>query len=452
MSGAAIDAAPATAPLAAADPGAPQVRPMLRRWQRLGVAAIAAWLAQFLAWAALAPISGAVVAPGLVKVEANRQTVTHRDGGTVAQILVREGQTVSEGQTLIVLEDARVDTTVELLEAQLVAEQLRRSRLEAEAGRRPQWTPPPLAGGGPTPERTREAEVREREAFDARRRTLDAQLAAARGQIIDIDTEIRAHQRNNVASAEALRLLREELAANEKLMEENFVNRTRVLALRRGLSEYESRIESTQAEMSQARQKKAELEGRLVSLERAYVQAATEDLRDAGAKIVDLEERLRAGRDAARRQSIVAPVAGRLVDLRVNTVGSAIGAREPIVDILPLDRPLVVETRVGAESIVEVRAGQSAEVRLMGTRQRDTPMLDGRVTRVSADALIEPRSGLPYFAVQVEVQPPPAGFPPNLTLMPGQSTEVYIRTSERTALEFLLEPLTAGLRRSFREH
>jgi HlyD family secretion protein len=88
----------------------------------------------------------------------------------------------------------------------------------------------------------------------------------------------------------------------------------------------------------------------------------------------------------------------------------------------------------------------------MGTRQRETPMLNGRVTRVSADALIEPRSGLPYFAVQVEVAPPPAGFAPYPTLMPGQSTEVYIRTSERTALEFLLEPLTAGMRRSFREH
>ncbi len=138
--------------------------------------------------------------------------------------------------------------------------------------------------------------------------------------------------------------------------------------------------------------------------------------------------------------------------MRVNTVGSAIGAREPVVDVVPLDRPLVIETRVGAESIVDVRVGQSAEVRLLGTRQRELPMLDGRVTRVSADALVEPRSGLPYFAVQVEVQPPAEGFPPQIALIPGQSTEVYIRTSERTALEFLLEPLTAGLRRSFREH
>lgn len=433
--------------------GPPPVRELLTRWRRLGVGAIVAWVGLFAAWAILAPISGAVIAPGLVKVESNRQIVSHRDGGIVAQIQVVEGQTVTKGQTLIVLEDARLDTAVDLLQAQLVAEQLRKSRLEAEAAQRPAWTPPPaLAGDGAATERSREALARERSSFEARRRTLEGQLASVRGQLVDTETEIKAHQRNNIAAAEALGLLREEITSNEKLLQENFINRTRVLTLRRGLAEYESRIEATEAEMSQARQRKAELEGRLEGLRLAYVQQATEDLREATARLVDLEERLRAGRDAAGRQVIVAPVAGRLVDLRVNTVGSAVGAREPIVDIVPAGLPLVVETRVGAESITEVRAGQRAEVRLVGTRQRDSPLLDGKVMRVSADALLEPRSGLPYFAVQVEVQPPPVGFPPGLPLIAGQATEVYIKTSERTALEFLLEPLTSGLRRSFKEH
>jgi HlyD family type I secretion membrane fusion protein len=435
-----------------ADP--PPVRELLTRWRLLGVGAILVWGGLFATWAILAPISGAVVAPGLVKVESNRQIVSHRDGGIVAQILVVEGQTVAKGETLIVLEDARLDTAVDLLQAQLVTEELRKSRLEAEAALRPAWTPPPpaLAGDGAAHKRTREALARERSAFEARRRTLDGQLASVRGQLVDTETEIKAHQRNNVAATEAMSLLREEIASNEKLLEENFINRTRVLALRRGLAEYESRIETTAADGSQARQRKAELEGRLEGLRLAYVQQATEELREATARLIDVEERLRAGSDAVGRQVIAAPVAGRLVDLRVNTVGSAVGAREPIVDIVPAGLPLVVESRVGAESITDVRAGQKAEVRLVGTRQRDTPLLDGKVMRVSADALLEPRSGLPYFAVQVEVQPPPVGFPPGLPLIAGQATEVYIKTSERTALEFLLEPLTSGLRRSFREH
>jgi HlyD family type I secretion membrane fusion protein len=437
---------------AAAERDPVPARALVAGWRKVGLVAIGIWLAGFAGWALWAPISGAVIAQGTVKVERNRLTVTHRDGGIVARILVREGQTVTQGQPLMVLEDARIDATVETLRTQLVAEQLRRSRLEAEAAQRSSWVPEPALARSVADERAREALSRERSAFEARRRTLDGQLATVAGQAGDIEAEIRAHERNNVASADALRLLREEIASNEALLQENFVNRTRVLALRRGVAEYESRIETTSAELAQARQRLSELEGRRASLRLAYVQAATEDLREASARIVDLEDRLRAGQDAAGRQVITAPAAGRLVDLRVNTVGSAVGAREPLVDIVPADQPLVIETRVGADAITEVRAGQQAEVRLLGTRMRNTPLLDGRVARISADALVDARSGLPYFEVQVEVGPPAEGFPPGTALLAGQSTEVYIKTSDRTALEFLAEPLVAGMRRSFREH
>lgn len=441
---------PLSAPTAAEGP--PALLPLLARWQRRGLLALAVWLGLFVLWSLLAPISGSVVGFGQVKVEANRKTVSHRDGGIVARVLVREGEIVKQGQALIALEDARIDTTVDLLQAQLVAERLRKSRLEAEAALQPAWVPPPVAGAASAAVRGREAAARERSAFEARQRTLAGQLDAVRVQIADIATEVQAHQRNIVASTEAMQLLREETASNEALLKENFVNRARVLSLKRGVSEYESRIETSQAEMAKARQRQTELEGRLAALKLAYVQAATEELREVTNRVVDYEERLRAGRDAEGRQVVTAPVAGRLVDLRVNTVGSAVGPREPIVDIVPSDEPLVVETRIGADAVTEVRVGQVAEVRLLGARQRTSTTVPGRVVRVSADALVEQRSGVPFFAVLVAVPAEAvaaAGLPP---LQAGMSTEVYVRTSERTALEFLMEPLTAGLRRSFREH
>jgi HlyD family type I secretion membrane fusion protein len=450
----AIELRPPALPAPAAASSTPvdiDVAPLLQRWRWLGLSAVGLWLLVFLAWALWAPISGAVVGGGLVKVEANRQSVTHRDGGIVAKVLVREGQIVAKGEPLIVLEDMRVDSTVELLLAQLVAEQLRQSRLEAEAALRPAWTLP-AALKGVDSVRAAEALARERSAFEARRRTLQGQLDSVAGQISDTEAEIKAHQRNNEASQEALKLLREEVASNEQLLAENFVNKTRVMTLKRGLSDYESRIQSTEAELSQARQRRSELNGRQASLKLAYVQTATEDLRETTARIVDIEERLRAGQDAATRQVVTAPVAGRLVDLRVNTVGSAVGAREPIVDVVPSGVPLVVETRVSADAVGEVRVGQVAEVRLLGTKNRSQDLLTGTVTRVSADALVEERSGAPYFAVQVEVPLPETALADGSGLMPGMSAEVYIRTSERTALQFLMDPLTAGLRRSFREH
>lgn len=421
-------------------------------WRRRGLLAIAAWGLGLWAWSTLAPISGAVVGAGIVKVESNRQTVSHRDGGFVAQVLVREGDVVRRGQPLVVLADARVDSSVDLLAAQLVAERLRNSRLQAEAALQPEWRVPAVADAASDPARALDATQRERAAFEARRRSLLAQVAAAQAQIGDTATEIAAYRRNNASTADALKLLNDEIAANEALLQENFVNRTRVLGLRRGVADYEARIETNQAELSKALQRQSELEGRVAQLRLAYVQTASEDLRDSNARIVDFEERLRAARDAAGRQVVAAPVDGRLVGLRVNTVGSAVGPHEPIVDIVPSGVPLVVDARVSAEAATEVHAGQRAEVRLLGYHPRSTGMLVGRVREISADALADARSGAPYFAVQVEVDPAAvaaAGLP---ALAPGMATEVYVRTSARTPLDFLLEPLVDGMRRSFREH
>ena len=148
---------------------------------------------------------------------------------------------------------------------------------------------------------------------------------------------------------------------------------------------------------------------------------------------------------------VTAPVAGRLVSLRVNTVGSAVGPREPLVDIVPVDVPLVVEARVGPDAVSELRPGLKAEVRLLGARQREVPLLDGTLVQVSADALHDPQGGPPYFLIQVEV-PATEVQSAGVTLHPGMATEVFVTTSDRTALDFLLDPLLSGLRRSFREH
>jgi epimerase transport system membrane fusion protein len=434
---------------AADDPD--RIDALLRRLKWAGLAVVLGWLALLIGWSVSAPISGAVVAGGLVKVEANRQTVSHRDGGVVAKVLVREGETVQKGQTLIVLEDARVDSSVDLLAAQLDAERVRRARLEAEIAFRPQWAPDAKPRDS-ADARLLEAMSRERATFDARRRTLIGQVDALEAQRRDTEAEVRARVRDGAASSESERLLREELASNEALAAQDFVNRTRVLTLKRGVAEYQSRVQTNEAELAKAKQRVSELAGRAHSLRDAYHQTAVEELRESQAKSVDLEERLRAGRDTAAKQTIVAPADGRLVDLRVNTVGSAIGPREAVVDLVPADAPLVVEVRVGADAIGEVQVGLPAEVKLLTIKQRSTHMVDAKVVRVSADALTEERSGTPYFAVQVEMLRDSLAALPGVTVLPGLAAEVYIKTGERTPLDFLLDPFVSGLRRSFREH
>jgi HlyD family type I secretion membrane fusion protein len=422
----------------------------VRRWALFGLVAVATWLGLFLLWAFVAPILGAVVGIGVIKVEANRQTVSHRDGGIVSAIMVREGEAVTQGQPLIRLEDARTASSLEVLAAQLDAERLRRSRLEAEAALQERWLPP--AGNGRAGERRSESLAREQSTFAARRRALNGALESVRGQLVDTQAGIAATERSIAATTQALVMMRDELETNEKLLQQEFVNRTRVLGLRRNVAEYESRIASSAADLAQARQRTSELEGRRETVRSEFVRVATEELRETSARVVDLEERLRAAQDTVDRNVVVAPVAGHLVNLRVNTLGSAIGAREPIVDIVPSDLPLRIEARVGAAAAADVVVGQSASVRLLGTRQRSTGLLPGRVIGISADALVDPRNGAEYFAVQVELQADAIPAEVRHVVRPGGAAEVYLRTSERTALEFLIEPLSAGMARSFKEH
>ncbi|MBL8350004.1 MAG: HlyD family type I secretion periplasmic adaptor subunit [Burkholderiaceae bacterium] len=425
--------------------------PLLQRWRRRGLVALAAWLAAFAVWMALAPVSGAAVGAGAFKVDTNRKSVTHRDGGIVAEIHVREGQIVSAGQLLVTLEDVRVDTSVDLLQAQLDAERLRESRCAAEASLSPDWQVHANPQVADAAKRAPDALARERGIFLARRSTLEAQQTSARSQSADVDQEIAAHQRNLRASADGERLAREELASNEALLKDNFVNRNRVIALERTVSEYASRTHAIEADLAQARQHRADLEGRLATLRQAHVQSASDDLRDATARIVDLQARLRAASDSARRQRVLAPVGGRLVDLKVNTPGSAVGPREPIVDIVPEGLPLLAEARLAADAVSGVHVGQAADLHLPGHVFRNLGMLDGKVVNVSADALVEPRSGITFFTVLIEPSPASLARLIRENVGPGMAVEVYINTSRRTPLEFLFDPLGSALRRAFRD-
>ena len=435
------------AAVAAALPG------LLRRWRNAGLWATAAWLALFAGWAALAPLSGAAVGQGLFKVDANRKTVSHRDGGNVAEIHVREGQLVRAGDLLLTLEDVRLDASVDLLRGQVDAELLRESRLGTEAALQPGWRPdtdPVLRAAA---QRAKDAMARERAAFAARREALDAQQASARRQAADVALEMDAHERNLRASADALRLAREELTSNEALLKDNFINRTRVMALQRTVSEYESRIHTVEADLAQARQHRSDLDGRQATLRQAYIQQAADERRDSTARLADLQARLRAAADSSRRQAVLAPVSGRLVDLKVHTRGSAVGPREPLVDIVPDGVPLMVETKLGADAISGVRLGEAADIHLLGHAFRQLGMLEGRVVNISADALTEARSGAPYFTVLIEPTPAAMARLREVagTVSPGQAVEVFINTSRRTPLEFLFDPLGSALRRAFRD-
>jgi len=376
-----------------------------RRLVGTGVIATACAAGALLGWALNAPMAGVVVANGQVRVDTHRKTVQHRDGGTVREILVIEGDRVAAGQPLLVLDDARIDAAHDLAHGQLDAARIRLSRAAAESGDAHHWTLPAEFGARLTEPRVAEAAAREAALFAARRSALDAQL----------------------------RLVQQQLEA---------------LAV----AEYQSRIDANEAELAHARQRGSDLELRLASLRETFAQNAAAEQRDASAKIVELEEQWRTARDLSQRMVVTAPVAGRVIDLRVTTRGGSIGPRDPILDIVPEDNPLHVEARVGVDAIAALHAGAHADVRLTAYRQRTTPLIGGTVAYVSPDALADRQTGAAYYLIQVRLDRASLAHAGAVAIQPGMGAEVFVRTDDRTAIEFLLEPLWNASRRSLREH
>jgi HlyD family type I secretion membrane fusion protein len=423
----------------------------LTRIARGGVAVVALGGLALGAWLVLAPLSGAIIAPGFVKVDMNRKVVQHQEGGIIKQVLVRDGEQVRQGQVLVVIDDVRLDATLDLLRTQHDGERAKAARLEAErAVLRDVKFPPELATRRGEP-KVAELLQRETALFRARREALDSQIAVLRKQIRHTVDEAQALAGQIAAEERALKSQKEELAVNQALLKQGFVQKTRLMSLERAVADYEARWEEHRAELAKTRQRASELELRVLAQRNSYVQSAADELKDTSTRLFDLEERLRPSKDASDRQRIAAPIAGEVVGLRVFSPGAVVGPREVLMEIVPEDKTLVVEARIRPEDINHVRAGSVAEVRLTAYQTRTTPLVAGNVNYVSADRMVDPQSGAPYYVVNVDVSAGALVDAGNLRMQAGMPAEVYIRTDSRTAFDYMLAPVTSYLRRGMRE-
>lgn len=417
----------------------------------MGLLAIALGCAAFGVWAAYAPLSGAVIAPGFVKIDLNRKLVQHQEGGIVRAVRVRDGDRVEAGQELVLLDDVRIDAQLDLLRTQLDAEHAKAARLEAERAYLASPSFPKSLKKRSGEPKIAELLARETTLFRARREALDTQVAVLRRQIGETAREADALEQQIKAGEVALKLQKEELAANERLLAQGYVQKTRLLTLQRAVAEYEAQHGERRAELSRARQRASELELRILTMRNAYVQTAADELKEAAARVFDLEERIRPSRDASERQKISSPIAGEVVGLRVFNNGSVIGPREILMEIVPEEKRLIVEARIRPEDVNHVRAGSPADVRLTAYPSRTTPLVHGAVAYVSGDRMVDAQTGAAYYVVHIDVTEQALETAGNLRLQAGMPAEIFIRTDTRTAVDYLFAPVTAYLRRAMRE-
>lgn len=392
-----------------------------------GVIALVVFFVGFGGWAAFAPLDAAVVAPGVIVVAGNRQTVQHRDGGIVSAIRVEEGDRVEQGQVLIELGSPELVAQEQALLSQVVDLQMQRERLAAEQrGSRTLQRPAEWAALSPEDRTIADAafERHRQEARGGAWSAYDARISGYRGEIVSINRQ------------EAL--LNEELSGMRTLAEEELVPMTRVRALERSLAELQGR------------------RSELTSLIAATQQERFGDSREVDARLAELTPQLAGARERLELTRLRAPVAGLVVGLQVHTVGGVVRAGERLMDIVPEGQDLIVEARVAPESADNLQVGQRTEVRISAFGGRNLPIVYGNVRQVSADRFVDDRTGQGYFITQVAVPPEElrrlteaAGS--EHTLRAGLSAQVVIPTRQRTALQYLIEPLNQTLWRSLRE-
>lgn len=419
---------------------------------RQGVLIILLFFGVLGVWAAFGHISGAVVAPGTIKIETERKTVQHLEGGIVEAILVREGEEVREGQPLITLESVQVEASESMLRKQLVAQLAAQIRAAAEKEFRDTvtWPEEVIELAGQT--HSQDVLLNEEKIFTARREALQGQISLLQAQLAQLDAQIAGYNDQIRAETTIIRTLNEELAAKRQLFQERYLEKSQILELERTLASHEGNRGRLRQSVAEARQKVAETRLRIVDLKNRFVEEATAELGKMQNEVVQTRERIRPLRDAKKRLQVTAPVSGRVVDLKIHSRGGVVRPGEPLMDIVPDDTPLIAETHVPVNKITDVFPGQDALVQLDAFDTNIIPHIPAKVVHISADRLEEQTSmgPSPYYLCHVEIDPKDLEKE-NAYLSPGMPVTVFITTKEKTVLYYIFEPLIKNWDRALRE-
>lgn len=403
------------------------------------------------AWATLAPMKSAAIAPGVVKVASERKTIQHLEGGIVKDILVKEDQEVVAGQVLIRLDDINARARYAVLQGGHDALTAEVARLEAERDDQ-------AALVFPTSLQQRTADVRvarlldgERQLFTSRQAAMQGQMAVLRQRKQQNQEKITGRLMQIEASKTKLDYIAEEIKGAETLMEVGMYTKTKYYELKRAEADLTGETGRLRADIAETRALSGETDLRILDMKNQFQKDANDRLQDARAKLDSLTEQLDSAADTLARTEIVARQAGTVMGLDVHTLGGVIKPGAAILDIVPKDDKMIVEARVRPEDIDIVHKGLPAEVRFTSFNSRTTPVFNGKVSRVSADRFTDPSrgaAGAAYYIAQIEIDPKHV---PNLTLQPGMPAEVHIVTGERTALNYITKPINDQINRGMLE-
>jgi len=418
----------------------------------IGALLVALAFGGFGTWSATAPLSAAVIAQGSFVATGENKIVQHLEGGIIKDLLVREGEQVIAGQSLLLLDETSANATTKQLQLRVIRLEAIRARLNAEALELDEYTPPESVRdhmGNPDIAAVVEGQ---RTNFKAGREKLNNELQLIEQNLAALRFRIDGRQ-SQIASMESqLALLREDHLAMLELFDKGVVAQSSVRSVERAVFDAEGDISRLESEVQETHTQIEKYTGEMVQARDAVRQAALDEMQTVEAELEALREQTLQAQNILNRTTISSPVAGTIVRMYYHTTGGVVESGLPIFEILPADVPLIVEVQIPRMQIDEVKEGQPANIRLTALNQRTTPVLEGEVQYISADTVTGTQgTQRDVYLARITIPPDQIGRIPGFSPTPGMPAEVLVRTRERTFLDYLVKPVTDSMARAFHE-
>jgi protease secretion system membrane fusion protein len=418
---------------------------------RIGLWALVLGLGGFLLWAAFAPLDEGVPSQGVVAIDTKRKAVQHLSGGLVREVLVHEGQEVKEGQPLIRLDEAVTKANYESVRQHYLGLRALQGRLIAEqTGATSITFHPDLVAESKDP-LIRSQMTTQEQLFASRKAALRADLQAMQESIEGQQALITSYQSMVGSRRSQLSLVNEELGNTRDLVKDGYAPRNRQLELERMVAEANTSMAELQGNMVRAQRSIAELRQRQLQRQQEYRKEVESQLTEVASQVEGDLSKYRALQEDLSRIEIKSPVTGQVVGPAVQSVGAVIQAGQKLMDIVPENEPLLLETKVPPHLIDRVRTGIPVDVRFSAFANSPQLVVGGKVVSVSGDLLTEPGTNVPYYLARVTLTPEGHKKLGKRVLQPGMPVEVVFLTGERSLLTYLLHPLVKRMAASMKE-
>ncbi|NBQ67522.1 MAG: HlyD family type I secretion periplasmic adaptor subunit [Nitrosomonadaceae bacterium] len=408
---------------------------------KLGWWIVLAGFGGFILWATFAPLDKGVPVPGTVTVASHLQAVQHQIGGIIDSILVKEGDHVAIGQVLVRMNDVQLKAQAEITRSQLYTARAVEARLLAERDGSKEITFPQDLLTSQHDPRIANNIITQNQLFTSRQLALHHEIAALEENIAGSRMQLRGLEASRSSKNAQLKFLEEQLVNLRDLAQDGFVPRNRVLELERTYTQLTGEISAETSNIGRIQRQIAELEQRRIHRQQEYQKEVRQQLSDIKREIDSLSSRLSGQDFELANVEVKAPVDGIVVGMNVFTEGGVISPGFKLMDIVPSDDMLIITGQVPVHLIDRVHVDLPVDLIFSALNQKQTPNIPGTVTQVSADRLMDERSGLPFYNIKAKVTPEGMKKLTDQQIRAGMPVEIFIKTGERSLMSYLFKPI-----------